>query len=133
MGQSGKHYVRQLRPRNGRLPARIPLVAGAGGGHWRPTSDAGVQGCDELWLGVFFIDDCLVDFAQTRYLPGVLEQGRGYGIWDADIRGEPLEVFPAGDEGWKAARARAEELVRSDPGTTDLLAWIRRERSTRPW
>src|SRR4051812_9599810 len=63
----------------------------------------------------------------TKYLPGSLEGGAGYAIWDAEARGGPIQRFPADDEGWNAVRAQVQELIRSDPGTKDVLAWIRRE------
>jgi hypothetical protein len=128
-GIDGQRHRRKMQPRNGRLSARIPIdIVGPGQG--QPDPNAGIKRCEYFVLGVCFVENCLVDYAQTCYMPGFLTNGDGYGIWDLERRGGPVEVFAPYEE---TVYLRVQELILDDPRTTEVLRWIRRERASRPW
>jgi hypothetical protein len=101
------------------------MVAGSA---YVPTPESGIEDCIGAVPQTWQVEDCVVDAFDTGFFMGAHADG-GFAIWDADVRGAPIERFPGSDDGFETARFRLRELVERDPRTVELLAWYRGTRS----
>jgi hypothetical protein len=137
MAAVGPPYLRRQRVVKGRLvPSRVPLVLGemvaSVRSAWHPAPESGIEQCAGTSPETILVEDCLIFTFHLRYFVGVVEgEGETFGIWDADRRGDPVEVFEDADA-YQRARDRLRELIDQDADTARVVAWYRGD-AKRPW